>query len=96
MTTKRTAPMGPAKPCRSIPTLPPIQIPSGEFGRIFDHVMEGCRLVLALHRVEEDRKTGCLSSPQQLIAWQAFLALSSACDELGHHAGYEVRERDPE
>lgn len=93
MTTKAKASKAQAKP-RSIHS--PIQIPSGEFGRIFDRVMEGCRLVLALHRVEQDKKIGCISSPQQLIAWQAFLALSSACDELGHHAGYEPCERDPE
>lgn len=58
--------------------------------------MEGQRLILALHRIEQEKRSEGLATPGELIAWQVFLALNSACDELGHHAGYSIDERNPE
>ena len=78
------------------PTHPDVQIPRAEVGRIFDKIMTGTSLVLALHRLEEAKRDCGLATPGELICWQAFLALSEACDELGHHAGYEPHERGPE
>ncbi len=75
---------------------PVVQIPTAEFGRIFDQVMTGTRLALALHRIEQTRKEDGISTPSELIAWEAFHALASAVDELGHAAGYEPAARMPE
>lgn len=75
---------------------PVVQIPAAKFAGIFDQVMTGTRLALALHRIEQARKEDGISTPSELIAWEAFLALASAADELGHAAGYEPAARVPE
>ena len=74
----------------------PVQIPRAKFGSIFDQVMTGTRLALALHRIEQTRQEDGISTPSELIAWEAFHALASAVDELGHAAGYEPAARMPE
>lgn len=73
-----------------------VRIPLGDFGRIFDQMMSGTRLCLALHRIEQARKEDGISTPSELIAWEAFSAFAGACEELGHAAGYGPAERTPE
>jgi hypothetical protein len=72
---------------------PVAQIPIAKFGRIFDQVMSAARLNLAIHRIEEDKREGGISTPSELIAWEIFHLLTSAVDEPGAAAGYEVGER---
>jgi len=68
----------------------PYQIPRIQFARSFDRLMTAQRLTLALHRMAEKK------SPDQIIAWQIFDAINSACDELGNIVGYGPEEMDPE
>lgn len=81
---------------KATPAKRSVQIPTTDFGPIFDRVMTGARLTLVLHRIEQAKKQNGISTPSELIAWEAFLALSSAVDELGHAAGYSPAEREPE
>lgn len=73
---------------------PPVQVPSVEFGRIFDRLMTAQRLALAAHRIAP--KEFGITPPEGLLAWEIFLAVSTAVDELGQHAGYGIDEREPE
>ena|ERR1035438_10015268 len=95
-TQKTTAPEGQPQACPVILEFPPVSIPRAKFGSIFGQVMTGTRLALALHRIEQVRKESGISTPSELIAWEAFQALADAVDELGHAAGYEPAERMPE
>ena len=66
------------------------QIPRLQFASNFDRLMTAQRLTLALHRMVEKK------SPEQILAWEIFNALNSACDELGTCVGYGPEEMDPE
>lgn len=84
------------KACPAANEPAPVQIPVGDMGRIFDHAMTVQRLLLALHRLAGQGRTGCISAPEELIAWEAFNAAHEVVERLGQFAGYSPEEREPE
>lgn len=72
--------------------------PITDAGKMFDKFMAGQRLVLAAFRMEEaKRPTPCSqATPQELILWQAWLALFDGCEELCRRAGYDLQDAEPE
>ena len=59
-------------------------------------IHRAARLALALHRMTQDQKTGCNSTPECILAWEIFLSASVANEKLGRVLGYGAEEADYE
>lgn len=93
MTTKKTPTKVQAQPCSASTT---VCIPRSLVSSIHEKLMTGTALVLAMHRLKQSERDGCTATPAELVLWQAFNAVLSATEALGHAAGYMPEESVPE